>query len=391
MAEHSWLQETAGKATWRFVGRVIIKAMLLFALCNIVFAALLPLEALGTLSLYNGPLPGRKRLPYGAAADRPYNLSLYNVPAMFASHVVAQEKAPAEFRVLLIGDSATWGWFLRNSETLAGQINERAYQTAGGRRVVAYNLGYPVMSLAKDLMLLDAAMGYQPDLVVWLVTLQAFPRQEQLAHPLLRHNPARVRPLIAAYGLDLQTDDPCFVAPDFWDRTIVGERRTLTDLLRLQFYGFSWAATGIDQHVPAEIQRRQSDFDEDISWREYQAPVALTADNLALDVLAAGVARAGDVPVVIVNEPVFISDGRHSDLRYNSFYPRWAYDAYRELLTETAVAEEWRYLDLWDAVPAAEFTNTPVHLSPAGSALLAEQVGKKIIEIANDGANSNRE
>ncbi|MCZ7670394.1 MAG: hypothetical protein M5U34_26160 [Chloroflexi bacterium] len=47
---------------------------------------------------------------------------------------------------------------------------------------------------------------------------------------------------------------------------------------------------------------------------------------------------AGDVPVLLINEPMFISSGRNSDLRYNAFYPRWAYDQYREMLGETAVA-----------------------------------------------------
>lgn len=44
---------------------------------------------------------------------------------MFASHVVSGRPS-AEFRVFLIGDSATWGWLLRNEETLAGQLNALA-------------------------------------------------------------------------------------------------------------------------------------------------------------------------------------------------------------------------------------------------------------------------
>jgi len=51
--------------TWTFTLRVILKAALLFALCNLVFAALSPQEALGELSLYNVVVPGRQRLPYG--------------------------------------------------------------------------------------------------------------------------------------------------------------------------------------------------------------------------------------------------------------------------------------------------------------------------------------
>jgi lysophospholipase L1-like esterase len=71
---------------------------------------------------------------------------------------------------------------------------------------------------------------------------------------------------------------------------------------------------------------------------------------------------------------MFISDGLHSNLRYNSFYPRWAYDAYRELLAETAGSHQWPFLDLWNAIPPAEFTDSPVHLTPEGNKLLAEKI-----------------
>ena len=101
-------------------------------------------------------------------------------------------------------------------------------------------------------------------------------------------------------------------------------------------------------------------------------------DNLTFDVLRAGVARAGGVPVVVINEPIFISDGANSDVRYNAFYPRWAYDQYRDLLAATAAAEGWRYTDLWDAIPPEEFTDTPVHLTPAGSRLLAEKLVEEV-------------
>jgi lysophospholipase L1-like esterase len=107
-------------------------------------------------------------------------------------------------------------------------------------------------------------------------------------------------------------------------------------------------------------------------------PRPLTGDDLTFDVLRAGVARAGGVPLVVINEPIFISDGANSDVRYNSFYPRWAYDQYRELLAGVAAAEGWRYVDLWDAIPPEEFTDTPVHLTPAGTRLLAERLVEEL-------------
>ncbi|MEW5989281.1 MAG: hypothetical protein AB1791_21860, partial [Chloroflexota bacterium] len=110
-------------STWASVGRVLLKTALLFVLFNVLFAWWQPLDALGRLTLYNTVLPGRRRLPYGEAADAPYNLSLNNLPAMLGSHAISRPKAADEFRVLLLGDSAVWGWLLDNEETLAGQIN----------------------------------------------------------------------------------------------------------------------------------------------------------------------------------------------------------------------------------------------------------------------------
>jgi hypothetical protein len=366
------IQERLVAIDWPFIGRVFLKAALLFLLFNAVFAAGRPLDALGRLSLYNLAFPGRARLPYGEVPAEDYNLTLNNLPAMLAAHEWSRPPATDEFRVLIIGDSGVWGWFLENGDTLVGQINALDVRAADGRRVVAHNLGYPVMSLTKDLLLLDAALERaDPDLILWPVTLQSFARGRQLEHPLLRENASRVHDLISRYGLALDPADPRFVERNFPAETIVGRRRDLADWLRLQAWGLAWAATGRDQAIPDEIPLRQTDLENNESWLDISARRPLTSDDLAFDVLRAGIARAGDVPLVIINEPIYVSDGANSDVRYNSFYPRWAYDDYREILAAAAAAEGWRYLDLWDAIPPEEFTDTPVHLTPAGNRLLA--------------------
>ncbi len=365
---------------WSTLGRIALKALLLFALVNAAFAAVRPLDALGRLSLYNVLFPGRARLPYGEVPAEDYNLTLNNLPAMWASHELARPRAADEFRVLLLGDSGTWGWFLENRDTLAGQLNALGLRADDGRRVVVYNLGYPVMSLTKDLLLLDDALAHDADLILWPVTLQSFARGRQLDHPLLQQNAGRVRDLIARYDLALDPFDSRLVVRTRLDETLVARRRDLADLLRLQTLGLAWAATGIDQAIPADIPPRQSDLDADESWLDIAGPRPLTEEDLTFDVLRAGMARAGEVPVLLINEPIYVSDGANSDVRYNSFYPRWAYDDYRALLAEAAAAEGWRLLDLWDAIPPDEFTDTPVHLTPAGTRLLAEALEPQITQ-----------
>ena len=98
--------------------------------------------------------------------------------------------------------------------------------------------------------------------------------------------------------------------------------------------------------------------------------------------LRAGVAEAGSIPVALVNEPMFVSGGQNSDIRYNFFYPRWAYDDYRRLMAEQAAAQGWAYYDLWDAVPNSEYTDSAIHMTPEGEGVLAEAIGTVILEEA---------
>jgi hypothetical protein len=139
--------------------------------------------------------------------------------------------------------------------------------------------------------------------------------------------------------------------------------------------------------MPAEIKLRQSDFEQDVSWQDFKEPTTLTENDLAFDVLEAGLKMAGDaptgVPVLIINEPMFISAGQNSDLRYNSFYPRWAYDQYRGMLGERAARDNWHYLDLWDSIAPAEFTDTPVHLTPHGMTQFAQTVGEEVVKLSS--------
>ena len=358
--------------------RLALKAGVLFVLANLVFALLDPMTLLGRISLYNTILPGRARLPYGDNPAADHSLSPFSLEAMFASHEIAAAVPEAgEFRVVLIGDSATWGFLLSPDQTLASALNQGGYLAPDGRLVRAFNLGYPIMSLTKDLLLLDLALGRRPDLIVWLVTLESFPLDKQLYPPLLQHNPERVRELIRRHGLRLRQDDPRFVDPSFWDRTIVGRRRDLADLLRLQLYGVLWGATRIDQDIPESYTPRMEDLPADLTFQDF-GPTDLSPEDLAFDVLAAGVERAGSIPLLIVNEPMFTSAGANSDIRYNFYYPRWAYDAYRSWMRERTSAEGWSYLDLWDQLPGGEFTDSAIHYTPAGARALASRLAEWI-------------
>jgi len=337
--------------------RIFLKAGILFAIFNFAFMAVNP-EPLGKISLYNSLFPGRERFPFGETRAA-YSLSLYNLNAMFASHILAgTEKTPDEYRVLL----------------LAGQLNASPL-TACGKMVRAYNLGYPTISLTKELMILDQALQYQPDMIVWLTTLESFPRKKQFESPLVANNFERIRELIKKYHLSADPIDSALVQPSIWDQTFVGQRRNLADLLRLQIYGTLWASTGIDQVYPKDYERAQIDLEASEDFHNLKS----LQKSLAWDVLDAGMSTS--IPTLLVNEPILISNGQNSDIRYNFFYPRWAYDEYRILLAEHVLENNWNYIDLWDLVPMEEFTNSGVHLTSYGESLLTTQVAREIQNI----------
>jgi len=365
-----------------FISRVIVKTLLLFIFINLVFALATPLETYGALSLYNHIYPGRVRLPFGERPDQAYNFSLYQLDAMFASHEIAVEKPADEFRVVLIGDSSTWGFLLTPDQTVSAYLNAADITAPDGRGLRFYNLGYPTITLTKDLLILSHAVKYQPDLIIWLTTLEAFPVTKQLNSPIVQNNTVAVRDLIANFNLHLNPDDLAFSSSEFLDQTILARRRDLADIFRLQIYGILWSATGIDQYYPESFDPLAVDFSEDDSFHDLLPPT-LNPGDLAFDVLNAGVQLAGEIPVLIVNEPSFVSSGENSHIRYNFFYPIWAYDQYRWLLAAESAQNGWHYLDLWDAVPNPEFTNSAIHVTPLGSQILADQIASSVNQILN--------
>ena len=126
---------TSIKPNSAFTRNVIIKALVLFILINLIFVLVRPVPSLGRISLYNSLFPGRQRLPYGDNPEKAYNLSLFNLEAMFASHEITDGiKPPDEYRIILIGDSSTWGFLLPTEQTLSAQLNKASLKLPDGQK-----------------------------------------------------------------------------------------------------------------------------------------------------------------------------------------------------------------------------------------------------------------
>jgi hypothetical protein len=368
----------------KFVTNVVIKGLFLFGVLNVLFAYLQPLPLLGKISAYNILFPGRMRLPYGDNPDLSYNLTLTQLDAMFATHEIeARSKNPDEYRVLMIGDSSTWGFLLQPTETISGQLNSLNFTFPDGRLLRSYNLGYPGMSLAKDVLILSYALRFQPDLIIWFVTLESFPLSKQLSSPILSNNPLYTKRLFQKLDLRLNPDGSNLKNASFCNNTIIGQRQIIADMIRLQFYGLMWAATGIDQYIPQEYTPRIENLTREVDFYD-QKPPHLDQKKLAFDILEAGLKISGDIPLLFVNEPVFISQGENSDIRYNFYYPRWAYNDYREMFNAFCSEHGAHCVDIWNVIEPSEFTNTAIHMTARGTLKTTHLILPTILQIANE-------
>jgi hypothetical protein len=382
-----WLTHPEKPYTWGFIIRVVIKSAVLFVVFNLLFAFLRPMDVISRLSLYNVLFDGRVRLPYaGLDTYRTYALTVNNIPAMLSTHQISRPKADDEFRVLILGNSGIWGFWLSAEDTITPQLNDMGYLLPDGKRLVAYNLAYPYPFSMRDLILLDEVINYhQPDMVVWIITISNFHNMPRQFDEMVANNPDRMRNLIDNYGLNIiDANDDRFVDTSFYGQTLIGQRRKLAELLRLQLYGVMWEATGID-HVLQPYDPPANDLENNVSWGIFEPFTEFDENNLFMNVLDVGYRLVGDIPLILVNQPMYIATGLNSDIRYNTDYPRWAVDSYRRLMTRLSTEKSWLYCDLWGALPNESYTDSSFHMTPSATGELGRMIGEMITDYADFG------
>ncbi|MEM6284682.1 MAG: hypothetical protein AAF787_21010 [Chloroflexota bacterium] len=361
-----------------FLLRVIVKAVALFAVCNFA-TILLPDALLSTASVYNTLVPGRERFPFSNASQSDNNVTISNLDVLFGSHIIySAARDDDEYRVFLLGDSAMWGFNLVAADQYATHINAQNPATPDEQPVRVYNLAYPGTSAAKDLLILEYAMRYSPDLVIWMVTPTGLTHEEQISHDITRSNPNFARTVFDNYRLDLEPD---YITTTLWERTLYGQREQLFRLLRLQLYAGTWAGIGFDHRIPDTYPTPTNDFDDDLRWRD-RDPGHNLLDQWDMDVVRAVMNRTSP-DMILINEPVYRADGENSDLHYNSYLPRWVNDTYRETMAALATENDWTYYDWWDAVPPSEFID-PLHVKPDGAQQVSDMLLDVILENAED-------
>jgi hypothetical protein len=366
---------------------LLLKTLVLLVVFNALYYVVQPLSLINRVTVYNTLVPGRKRLPFSEFPEASYSISVLSLDQLLASHEIARHKAPDEFRVAMLGDSAVWGYLLEPDQTQTECLNRLNLTLPSGRRVRVYNLGHPTLTVTKDLLILRHALQYQPDLILWPTTLASLYPSDQLDFPLIRAQYDELAALIDQYKFKFYQWP--LSAPAWLDRSFVGQRRELADWLRYQLYGLGWLATREDHTLPRFVAKHPTSLVPDdnllsvgimhvAKWPEKR----FSPEDLSFDVVKVGIqmAAAQRIPVLLVNEPMWRTDNH--DLRWNTYYPKWAYDSYREEFREVAAYEGWRFADLWDAVPLDQFTDTDFHMTPAATCEYAKKLAEPLMALA---------
>ncbi len=360
------MKRTAPFPSLRAMARVFVKAVALLLVANFIFVAIGvdPLARLITINTWGLVGHGRPRLYYPSDEQN----GQLPVEALLAAHALAYTpKAPDEFRVIVLGDSATLGWLLAEDETLSAQLTARNMRV-GGKRVVAYNLGYPVPSVVRDVLLLDAAMRYQPDMVIWLITVTGL-RNELNPPVTFDLNRDHLERLADEFGLHAWFETQMPPESPLYRWTAIHNPDTFGVWINSLFYPLN---PPVRNTITTRLGRvpvpARPMFTSD------QPGFQMPGDVWSFLSIGVTLASRGGARLLLVNEPILRGSGPNSAVNYNLLYERALYDKYRVTLADYVKSHAIWFADLWDAVSAEHFTDTVHHMDPSGWSIVADRI-----------------
>ncbi len=355
--------------------RILLKAVLLFVVFNYAFS-FLPNAALWQISLYNTLLPGKTRFPLEKDLDLIFNV-----------HEIANSPSQNnEYKVIVLGDSATWGHKLNPDETFSSIINASQVSTCKGQTVHIYNLAYPVPLVFRDALILQRALTYKPDLILWNVTLVSMleSKKDIENNIIIKNNLELAQQLNNQYDLATPIEPQAFPPQK---KSFLDRRKDMARFIKHQLNGIRWQATLgelVDKHyAPLSMDVKASKGFASKGLSTYNIlPPRLNPNLLQFDVLNAGILMAGDTPLIIINEPIQVVNGKNSQIRYNEIYPRWVYDQYREAMNIKSAEFDWNYIDLWNIIPPTQFSDTSFHRATTGEKIFSQAIKDIVLKSA---------
>jgi hypothetical protein len=373
----------------RQFGRVMLKAIVLLFICDALLTALRVPDAIDHWSIYRAFTPPANRLGLALQIGDP---AWWTLDPLLDAHEIARPKAPDEYRVIFLGDSATFCLYCPARESIP-QAFTNLGATIDGRRVRAYNLAYPGSDWLKDVLILKHALKYEPDAIVWLVTAkgsgdQPLP-QEPEAHLITRINAAELPGLAREYDLNTWETERYADADAWHQQSIWTHGGRLRDWLVLMARTVRNALIQPGQDLTQDYLYAGPPVTSQpiraIAEINSSLPGYGTFPNRQWELLRASqqMAQEANVPLLIINEPMYVGSGEHSDVNYNSFYERNLYDRFRTALADFTQQHHLSYLDLWNLLPPENFSNTSLHYTAEGNRRVAEEVMQGLQHLIN--------
>lgn len=372
--------------TARAMLRVFAKALILLIALDLVLlvTGVDPSLAITRVNLWS--IAGKAGIPR-LIAPSVYVRGQLPLDGQLAAHTIAyMPKAADEFRVIILGDSAQWGYGLNPEDTLTEQLNAHGLHMNSGKRIVVFNLGLPNFSVVRDTVILDGVTRYQPDLVLWFVTAASLmdvhsdPNSVNSDLRTFFHlNAARLDSLLTRFHQEWFAEASRYYGvvqplPFWYAVSAVREQDALPvwfDALLLPFTDhthydpYPVAQRMVRKLIPATAELYDGAPDANI----------LPNDSWAFLTIGQTLSESAGARLLLINEPMFVGSGVHSDVNYNASVARTVYDRYRQALAQFAQAHAIAYLDLWDAIPPDHFTDTAFHADREGWALIADRLG----------------
>jgi len=327
---------------------VIWKALLLFVAFELL------------LSLFPGPgyfvfkqfMPKLDKFPiyvvnYDPQSKHGFDVqNIFDINTLLLSHIISSDRKPQnQYRVVFIGDSTV------NRGDIYSIVDQ---QHCDGKILHAYNLGYPGVSAIKDLMILQEAMKYAPDLIVWSVTYSI----SQKLEGFLLTNSDQLKQLINTYHLS-PADYNSYLKPQ---SVIGGSNKIRLETYLILNYVILNPATGGKNSVAQIALNDETGSRQPLDTSGYGGQLYSTIQTLK------GIAKG--VPVLLIDEPrpSFIVD-QEEDVQF------------RNAILSLSRKDQLNFLDLWNLVPDQGFLDR-IHRNPEGEMLFDRAAIPAILEIA---------
>jgi len=275
--------------------------------------------------------------------------NIFDLNVLFNTHLISYEKKPAnQYRIVFIGDSTV------RDGTIYPMVDQ---QGCGGKILHAYDLGYYGASVTKDLMILQEAMKYSPDLIVWSVTdrtLSNEPKDFAMA------NFADLVELSHTYSLSMPLDQSLNRSGSFFSG---GDKIRLQTRLVLN-YAILFPAIRNPQRM---IQTATNDIKTNNAADQETLPAS---GAYLFSALTVAPKIAGTIPFLLINQP-----------RPSVVVTQTDYLQYGQELLSLASEQHWIFLNLWNLVPDKDFIDK-IHRNADGEVLFNRAVLPAILEIA---------